>query len=79
MNVKVRLSKRPKFEIVKKDNKTNYFVMPIGNGQGFGSAFFCGSGQKSSCGSGSWGYPEEGAGGKGKKGFFFFEFFSRFR
>ena len=36
--------------------------------QGFGSAFFfCGSGQKSSCGSGSWGYPGEGAGGKGKK------------
>ena len=40
--------------------------------QGFGSAFFfCGSGsrQKTSCGfgSGSWGYPGEGAGGKGKK------------
>ena len=42
--------------------------------------FFCGSGsgQKSSCGSGSWGYPGEGAGGKGKK-WIFFEFFSRFR
>ena len=44
---------------------------------------FCGSGsgQKSSCGSGSgsWGYPGEGSGGKGKKWFFFFEFFSRFR
>jgi hypothetical protein len=39
--------------------------------------FFCGSGsgQKSSFGSGSWGYPVEGAGGKGKKWFFFLSFF----
>ena len=38
--------------------------------------FFCGSGsgQKYSCGSGSWGYPGEGAGGKGKKWVFFFTF-----
>jgi len=51
-------------------DKLTYFSIS----QGFGSAFFfcgSGSGQKFSCGSvsgsGSWGYPGEGAGGKGKK------------
>merc|ERR1711860_57032 len=34
------------------------------------------SGQKSSCGSGSWGYPGEGSGGKGKKLIFFLSFFT---
>ena len=54
------------------DFRNNFLYQ--GRKQGFGSAFFCGSG------SGSLGYPGEGVGGGGKgKKWFFLVFFSRFR